>query len=297
MAVAATGFFDGVHLGHREVIKTLVSAAHRRSDESLVVTFWPHPRAVLQKDAAGLRLLTSLEDKKKMLEDLGVDRVEVLPFTKEFGRLTTSAYLKEVLKERFGAGSLVLGYDNSIGSDLLTPERTAGEASALGLDVLVVPPVIGGDGEAVSSTRIRWAVASGGVEYASEMLGWNYSLKGAVVSGNRIGRTIGFPTANMQLYEPRLMVPAAGVYSVQVYVDGVRYQGMTNIGVRPTVGENGNLTIETHIFGFDEDIYGLDIRICFLRRIREERRFASLGELAAQLCRDREACLSQSADF
>jgi len=294
MAVSvATGFFDGVHTGHRLVVDTLVSLARSRGEESVVVTFWPHPRAVLRQDADSLKLLTSLEDKTAMLRGLGVDRVEVVPFSREFGALSTGDYLSEVLQGKFGAAAIVLGYDNSIGSDLLSPADTAGIASQLGMEAIVCEPLGGPSGPAVSSTSIRRFLSEGNILDAKAMLGWDYSLKGVVVPGNRIGRTIGFPTANMQLYEPRLLVPANGVYLVGVEVDGAFYHGLTNIGVRPTVGDGCGTTIETHILGFDDDIYGLDIRISFLRRIREERRFGSLSELAAQLSRDREKALAE----
>lgn len=290
MAVSvATGFFDGVHLGHRLVLARLVELARARGEESVVVTLWPHPRAVLQQGADSLRLLTSLQDKTAMIRSLGVDRVEVLPFSRDFGALSTEAYLRDVLQGQIGAGALVLGYDNRIGADLLSPAQTADIAARLGLEVQLCDsvPAPGGD-FAVSSTAVRRSLSEGRIEEARAMLGWDYSLEGAVVTGNRIGRTLGFPTANMQLYEPRLLVPEGGVYFVQVEVEGKSYFGMTNIGVRPTVDDGGGLTIETHILDFDEDIYGLDIRIRFLHRIREEHRFESLPALVAQLERDRE---------
>ncbi|MBO4447619.1 MAG: riboflavin biosynthesis protein RibF [Bacteroidales bacterium] len=291
MAIAvATGFFDGVHRGHRQVIRTLVQTAHGRGDESLVLTFWPHPRVLLQKDAASLRLLTSQAEKVAMLKSLGVDRVEVLEFTREFAALDTRSYLSSVVRDGFGADTIVLGYDNSIGSDMLPPEQSAAIARSLGMDVLVVPPCLDSGEFPVSSTRIRAALSDGRVDEASGMLGWDYSLGGVVVSGNRIGRTIGFPTANMQLSEPRLQVPANGVYLVRVALGGRTFYGMTNIGVRPTVGKGGGLTIETNIFDFDEDIYGMDLQVCFLRRMREEIHFSSLQELAAQLDEDKKAC-------
>ncbi len=288
MAVSvATGFFDGVHLGHRLVLARLVSLARERGEESVVVTLWPHPRAVLQQEADTLSLLTSLEDKTAMIRALGVDRVEVLPFSREFGALSTEAYLRE-LQARFGAAALVLGYDNRIGADLLPPGETAELAAALGMDVRLCDSVPApGGARAVSSTAIRRCLSEGRIGEARAMLGWDYTLKGAVVAGNRIGRTLGFPTANMQLYEPRLLVPANGVYLVRVEVAGGQYFGMTNIGVRPTIGDGRGVTVETHILDFDEDIYGLDIRIRFLERIREERRFDSLDALSAQLGRDR----------
>ena len=288
VAVVTTGFFDGVHLGHRHVIETVVSSARERGEEAIVVTFWPHPRTVLQQDARDFRLLTSLEEKKALLSACGIDRVEVLPFTREFAALKADEYLS-LLRERFGASLIVMGYDNRIGSD----RRTASDLASADtkVPVLVSEPLFL-HAEAISSTRIRKALEAGVVESAQAMLGYSYGLYGVVVAGNRMGRTIGFPTANMQLYEPLKLVPANGVYAAEVEVLGRTFRGMTNIGIRPTVGGNSR-TIETHILDFDEDIYGLPLRIRFLRRIRDERKFPSLAALREQLLLDREACRCQ----
>lgn len=291
--VIATGFFDGVHLGHRLVISQLVDQARARGDESMVVTFWPHPRNVLQKDARVLRLLTSLDEKKSLLRDLGVDHVEIVPFTKEFSTLSTREYFRDVIIGRFGGKAILLGYDNRVGGDNQTPEAIEAIAVEEGLDVIRTESVAAGQ-DAISSTRIRAAVASGDVESAARMLGRGYSLYGVVVAGNQLGRTIGFPTANMQLYEPLKLVPANGVYEVDVEAVGRTFKGMCNIGVRPTVGSGGAVTIETNIFGLEEDIYGLDIRVTFRRRIREERKFGSIFELKAQLEQDKATIMGLS---
>ena len=288
--VVATGFFDGVHVGHRLVIRQLVEAAAVRGDESMVITFWPHPRNVLQKEARSLRLLTTLQEKKRMLQELGVDHVEVLPFTKDFSAMTTQEYLR-MLMERFGAKTILLGYDNRVGSDAMDSDQVAGTAGDLGLEVIRTAMVPSEQGYAVSSTKIRNLLEAGDVQGAASMLGYEYSLHGVVVAGNRVGRTLGFPTANMQLYEPLKLVPGNGVYFVKVETVGKSLLGMCNIGHRPTVSAGNARTIETNIFGFDEDIYGLDIRITFLRKIRDEVRFSSLDELKAQLSRDRDSCL------
>ena len=307
VAVVTTGFFDGVHLGHRHVLKALVSAARERGEEAIVVSFWPHPRAVLQQDAREFRLLSSLEEKKALLLEAGVDRVEVLPFTRDFAALTAGEYL-ELLRERFGASLVVMGYDNRIGSDRLT----AGEISArwssnpsslrssfLPTSLRAVGPLpftwpraaTGPNDQrpSISSTQIRKALEAGDVVLANEMLGYGYGLYGVVVAGNRMGRTIGFPTANMQLYEPLKLVPGNGVYAVEVEVTGRRFKGMCNVGLRPTVGGTVR-TIETHILDFDEDIYGLPLRLRFVRRIRDERKFPSLEALRAQLLQDALDC-------
>ena len=280
--VVATGFFDGVHVGHRLVIGQLVAAAAARGDESMVVTFWPHPRNVLQKEARSLRLLTTLAEKKQMLLDMGVDRVEVLDFTRDFSRMTTEEYLL-MLKERFGAKTVLIGYDNRMGCDAKDADQVAQTAAQLGLETLRTQMVPSQHGYAVSSTKIRQKLEEGDVQAASAMLGYDYSLLGVVVAGNRIGRTIGFPTANMQLYEPLKLVPGNGVYFVRVNTLGQEWYGMCNVGCRPTVGQGNTRTIETHILGFDEDIYGLDIKVTFLRKIRDEIKFASLTDLKKQL--------------
>ena len=289
--VIATGFFDGVHLGHRFVIERLVQAARDRGDESMVVTFWPHPRNVLQDDARNLRLLTSLQEKKEILKGLGVDRVEVLPFTKAFSRLTTEEYFKEYVIGRFGGKAVLIGYDNRVGSDMLSPDEIGKVAADAGLDVIKTDSISVPGGIVVSSTKIREALSSGDVESAAGMLGYQYSLFGVVVAGNHLGRTIGFPTANMRLYEPLKLLPGNGVYSVEVESLGRRFRGMCNIGTRPTVNAGKDTTVETNIFDFDEDIYGLDLNVTFLKKIRDERRFPSLEALKAQLILDRQACL------
>ena len=327
-----------------------------RGTQSLIVTFWPHPRNVLQNEARDFRLLTSMQEKKDLLLEMGVDRVEVLDFTRAFSTMTMRDYIRQVLVGRFGAKCLVLGYDNRMGCDCRNTGELADIAREEGLDVVRVGVVKSGRLErrdantgSISSTRIRNALAEGRVEDAASMLGRPYSLHGVVVAGNRLGRTIGFPTANMQLYEPLKVIPAPGVYSVYVDIPSVvsaperlhitpermstgpegsanehlsfhdnvgcasekqmnllssrlarhffasehpfgdsSFLGMCNIGYRPTLGAFNALTIETHILDFDEDIYGLDIHIHFLKRIREERKFDSLSALSAQLEADRE---------
>ena len=287
-----------------------------------MVTFWPHPRTVLQQDARDFRLLTSLEEKKALLAAAGIDRTEVLPFTREFASLKADEYLS-LLQSRYGASLIVMGYDNRIGSDKVTareicssPAVASRPLPAVGwappsypaeggqrpgnhispLPVVAVDPCHserspkGGVEESpISSTRIRKALEEGDIEAANGMLGYEYGLHGVVVAGNRMGRTIGFPTANMQLYEPLKLVPQNGVYAVNVEVTGNLFKGMCNIGTRPTVGGTAR-TIETHILGFNEDIYGLPLRIRFLRRIRDERKFPSLDALRAQLEQDALNC-------
>ena len=290
--IATTGFFDGVHTGHRLVIERLVSLARQRGDESLVVTFWPHPRAVLQDGARELRLLTTLEEKKAMLAALGVDRVEVLDFSRSFAALTAEQYLRDILRTRLGVTTLLVGYDNRLGSDCLTAPALVPLAQSIGIELIELPSLsfrAESRNLEVSSTKIRRALQEGRIEEATSMLGYGYSLTGVVVAGNRMGRTIGFPTANLRLYEPLKLIPARGVYVVEAEVLGKKYRGMTDIGTRPTVGGTFP-TIETHILDFDEDIYGLPLTITFLRRLRDEIHFPSLEALKDQLILDRAAC-------
>lgn len=283
MAVVATGFFDGVHIGHRKVIDTLVSSSRSRGEEAVVVTFARHPRAVLQQHARELRLLSSPDEKKAMLLSLGADRVEVLDFSPEFSKMKAEEYLCEVVGKRLGGTAVLLGYDNRLGSDCLTPELISPIAKSLGMDVVIVPAVdIDGSADVpVSSTKIRHTLAAGEVEKANGMLGYEYFLHGVVVPGKQLGRVIGFPTANMQMYEPLKLVPGRGVYLTEVLTTGRRFYGMTNVGD----------IVETHIFGFNEDIYGMDITIQFKKRLRDERRFLSIDELKSQLICDEDICL------
>ena len=288
MVVAATGFFDGVHGGHRAVLDSLLKIAAEKQMESAVITFWPHPRTVLQQDAHTLRLLNSLEEKKQRVLSLGIDNFHVVNFSREFSKLSTKEFMEEYLIKKFNVSTLVIGYDHRLGnSSLQTQEEMREIAASLGIETIRVEEVHLGE-KMVSSTKIRVALLDGDVKGASELLGYKYLLHGVVVSGKQLGRTIGFPTANMELYEPLKMVPANGVYLVDVHVLGRDYKGICNIGNRPTVGENQSRTIETHILNFDEDIYGLEMSIEFVAKIRDERKFASMDQLKEQITKDKE---------
>lgn len=286
MVVAATGFFDGVHAGHRAVLQVLKDTARERGEESAVITFWPHPRNVLQQDAPSFRLLNSVDEKRELIRSFGIDQFHVIPFTKDFSQLDTVDFMRDYLQERYHVDTLIIGYDHRLGrSSTASREELAAIASSVGLRTRIVEEVHCGERK-VSSTAIRRLLTGGDVRGAGQMLGYRYSLFGVVVSGNMLGRTMGFPTANMQLYEPLKLVPADGVYAVTVDVLGQRRQGMCNIGTRPTVDMGNARTIETNIFDFNEDIYGLDIRISFVDRIRDEHRFPSVDELSRQMTKD-----------
>lgn len=281
MAVVATGFFDGVHLGHREVIKTLVSSARKKGEEALVVTFDAHPRTVLQQDAGKLRLLTTPQERERLLLFLGVDRVETIPFSKQFASMDAESYIRNVLMDKFKATSIILGYDNRLGSDMLGVKEIGNLCAELGLKMEEVAPYVMPDGTTVSSTRIRNSLSDGMVDYANDMLGYRYMLTGVVVSGKQIGRTIGFPTANTLPSAPLKLVPERGVYLTEVDVLGGHFYGMTNIGD----------IVETNIFDFDESIYGLELTLRFVSRIRDMRTMSGLDDLKSQLSADKSSAL------
>jgi riboflavin kinase / FMN adenylyltransferase len=273
-------------LGHREIINTLCDTARKEGKESAIISFWPHPRTVLQQDAYCLRLLNSLDEKRELITSLGVDRFYVIPFTKELSTLSAREFMKKYLAEKYGVSTLIVGYDHRMGrDDDGSPANIMDIAKSVGINSVKVEQVLLGD-KMVSSTKIRNIIVEGEVASAGQMLGYHYPLHGVVVMGNRLGRTMGFPTANMQLYEPLKVVPGNGVYKVEVEVLGVKKIGVCNVGNRPTVGADNSRTIETFILDFDEDIYGLDLTIRFVERIRSEKRFSSMDELKKQISLD-----------
>ena len=287
MVVAATGFFDGVHKGHRKVLSELCRVAAEEGKRSAVITFWPHPRNVLQQDASNLRLLNSLDEKEKLVKDLGVDDFITIPFSREFSKLSTKEFLETYLKERYNVSTLIIGYDHRLGNNVnQTQKEMMDTARSLGIGVVRVEEFLIDD-NIISSTKIRKLLEEGNIESANEFLGYNYELNGVVVSGQRLGRTIGFPTANKKLYNPLNALPGNGVYAVWAEVFGKKYMGMCNIGTRPTVADSSERTIETYILDFDEDIYGLDLKIKIVGKIRDEKKFTSLEMLKGQLERDK----------
>ena len=287
MVVAATGFFDGVHKGHRKVLSELCRVAADEGKESAVITFWPHPRNVLQQDACNLRLLNSLDEKERLVKDLGVDKFITIPFSREFSKLSTKEFLDIYLKQKYDVSTLIIGYDHRLGSNANQSQKEMMEtARSLGINVVRVEEFLIDD-NIISSTKVRNLLTVGDITSANDFLGYNYELNGVVVSGQRLGRTIGFPTANMKLYNPLKVVPGNGVYAVWAEVFGKSYMGMCNIGTRPTVADSNERTIETYILNFNEDIYGLDLKIKFVGKIRDEKKFTSLEMLKEQLEKDR----------
>lgn len=290
--VIATGFFDGIHKGHRVVLEEVKRYADKTGKRSAVISFWPHPRTILQQDAKYFRLLSTIDEKKELIEAIGIDEFHTIPFTKEFSKLTAGEFIKRYLKEEFGATALMIGYDHRLGSGAnQNQEEIIRICESVGIEAILGEKFML-DHRAVSSTVIRRSLEAGNIAEATDMLGYHYPMTGVVVAGNMMGRKLGFPTANMQLYEPLKLVPGDGVYAVWAYVNGRRYIGITNIGLRPTVTEGFIRTIETHILNFSEDIYGLPLTIEFVKKIRNEVHFDSVNELIEQIGRDKKIAQS-----
>ncbi len=284
-SVLTTGTFDGVHLGHHAILTYLVERAKEFDRCATVVTFDPHPREVL--GTRHVPILTTLDERAGVLETLGVDRFVVLPFTRDLSLLEPEAYVTEILLETVGMREIVIGYDHQFG------RNRGGDRSTLevlgkkhGFSVDVIPEQIV-TGVTVSSTQIRNALRQDGdVEGAVTLLGRPYSFAGTVVKGDQRGRQIGFPTANIRAEDPRKLIPKSGVYAVRVESAAGRLEGMMNIGRRPTFETDGTVHSEVHLFGFDGDLYGTLMRVHFVKRLRDERRFDGVDALVAQLHED-----------
>jgi len=288
---ATIGFFDGVHLGHRFVIEQLKKIAEQNNTSSLIITFGTHPRKVLQSDFQP-KLLNTLPEKLKLLNETAVDACAVLDFTPEMAQLSAYDFMKQVLKEQYNVGTLLIGYDHRFGNNRQeTLEHYAEYGKTLGIEVVLLECFSSDEMQNISSSEIRKALQNGQIERANAMLGYDYFFEGKVIDGFKIGRKIGFPTANLQLDEQEKLLPAVGVYAVKILADGKSYLGMLNIGNRPTL-ENGNaISIEAHIINFDKNIYNQTIEVAFLQKIRNEKKFDNVNELIEQLMKDREKVL------
>lgn len=283
--VATIGFFDGVHQGHQHLIDCVKRTARARGLDSVIITFPVHPRMVMQPGFQ-MPLLSTPAEKHRMIEAQGVDRIVELPFTLELSRYTAREFMAEVLQRRLQVDTLVIGYDHRFGhnrSEGFDDYRHYGEE--MGMHVLHADARVV-DGVTVSSSAIRRFLCGGEVTVAAHCLGYEYYLEGTVVDGFKVGRRLGFPTANLRVEEPGKLIPADGVYAVRVEVEGCTYAGMLNIGVRPTVDNGGERSVEVHILRFSGDIYGAHMRITFVQRIRNEQKFDGLEALVAQLRRD-----------
>ena len=287
--VATIGFFDGVHRGHRYLIDQMITVAKEANMESTVITFDRHPRQVLHSDYLP-QMLSTLEEKKALLKNTPADHIEILTFDEQLAALSAHDFMKQVLRERLNVCKLVIGYDNRFGHNRSEGfEDYVRYGQELGIEVIQAMPLSEPDKEAISSSYIRACLLVGNVWGANEALGYAYSLTGRVTEGFHEGRKIGFPTANLNTDGIGKLVPASGVYAVHVQLENEQHlrPAMMNIGTRPTY--DGQLqTLEVHIFDFDGDIYGQQLRVVFDRRIRNEMKFSSPQELAKQLEKDKE---------
>jgi riboflavin kinase/FMN adenylyltransferase len=285
-AVVTIGTFDGVHQGHRKIISGITELAKASGGESVILTFFPHPRMILHPEDQSLKLITTIAEKAGLLEQLGVDHLIITPFSRDFSNQTPQEYIENVLVKQIGTKKIIIGYDHRFGKD-----RSGGLEDlqrlgpVYGFEVKEIPEQDINE-VAVSSTRIRNALLASDIETANTFLGYPFFITGTVIRGDQIGRTIGYPTANIQPNETYKLIPGDGIFAVKLNIDGKLYKGMAYIGQRPTV--NGlTRNIEVNIFDFDREIYNQSIRMEFLNYIRGDVKFAGLDALKAQLAQDK----------
>jgi len=284
--IVTVGFFDGVHLGHRFLINQMKEVGERLHLSTAVITFPQHPRKVLQQDYQP-KLLNSFEEKLKHLEETGIDYCIVLDFTPELSRLSAQDFIHKILAKDLHVKTLLVGYDHRFGHDRADGiEQYVLYGRECGMEVIKANPYTE-ESLHVSSSEIRRLLDEGKVEDAAELLTYPYQIRGSIVAGFKVGRKLGFPTANIQVDEPFKIIPAIGVYAVWVYLKGKRYAGMLYIGNRPTLNNGENVTLEVNIFDFSDDIYNEEITVAFIRYVRGDIRFDSVESLKGQLEEDR----------
>lgn len=284
--IVTVGTFDGVHIGHQKIIDRINELARQSGSESVLLTFFPHPRLVLFPDDNELKLLSTLDERIERLEKSGIDHLIVHPFSVEFSRITAIQYVRDILVKELNVAKLVIGYDHHFGRNREgNLDQLKEMAPEYGFEVEEIPAQEIEDVN-VSSTKIRKALEEGDLCKANEYLGYRYTLSGEVFKGDKIGRSIGFPTANIKPKEEYKLVPGKGVYSVTASFEGKVFRAMANLGSRPTVSQSNRRILEVHLFGFDGDLYGKEITITFVDRIRDEIKFDSLDKLREQLEKD-----------
>lgn len=293
--VITTGVFDGVHLGHRMLLRRVNTEAAKDGVDAVAVTFDPHPRVILSCYPDRLRFLTDLEERTELLRETGIGHLVVIPFTAEFSRMTAHEFISSILCRHLGVSHLITGYDHHFGRHHEGDGNTIiGYAKRMGFRVTREEAYMV-DGEAVSSSLIRKALVEGSIQKAASMLGYDYFIRGRVVSGRKIGRGMGFPTANIATLFAYKLIPRSGVYAVEVIIEGdtERHIAMLNIGHRPTITDgNGIRTIEAHLIDFDGDLYGKEVTVTFRHRLRDEMKFESVDALSTRLTLDREMTIA-----
>jgi riboflavin kinase/FMN adenylyltransferase len=290
-AVVTIGTFDGVHIGHRKIISGIKELADSIGGETVILTFFPHPRMILHPEDESLKLITTITEKAQLMEQLGVDHLIITPFSRDFSNQTAEGYIRDVLINKIGTKKIVIGYDHRFGKD-----RQGGLDDLLklgpvyGFDVVEIPEQDINE-VAISSTRIRNALLSDKIDLANSYLGYPFFITGTVIRGDQLGRQLGYPTANIVVEEKYKLIPADGIFAVTVNVAGIEHKGMAYIGSRPTV--NGlTHNIEVNIFDFDQEIYNQPIRMEFHHYVRGDIKFSSLDELKVQLAKDKEDVLA-----
>ena len=288
--IVTIGTFDGVHLGHQKILKKLVELKNKNGGETLLFTFDPHPRKVLFPDQRDLKLITTTQEKCELLKQFGIDNVLVFPFTIEFSKMSAEDYISNIISETLKTKTLVIGYDHRFGSNregnIETLKKVSGNYN---FDLIEIPAQEINQLN-ISSTRIRKAIEEGEIEVANSFLGYSFFMSGIVIKGKQLGRTIGYPTANIELLDLDKIKPKTGVYAVNIIIDQIYFRGMLNVGYNPTTDSDRIQKIEVNIFDFNKDIYGKIIKIEFIKHLRNEVKFANLDELKEQLAKDKIAC-------
>jgi riboflavin kinase/FMN adenylyltransferase len=285
-AVVTIGTFDGVHTGHRLILDQLQQEARRINGETVIITFHPHPRKVVATGQPAIRLINTIDEKIELLDKNGIDHLVIVPFTDAFSQQSPEEYIEQFLVERFHPHTVIIGYDHRFGKDRKGDYKLLEAYSArFGFELKEIPAHLINN-NTVSSTRIREALLKGDVDAANELLGYQYFFEGKVVDGNKLGRELGYPTANLEVGSEEKLVPGLGIYAVYVEVDGRKLKGMMSIGVRPTIGGT-NRVIEVNIFEFNEDIYGKVMRVWVAKWLRAEEKFDGLEALKEQLGKDK----------
>lgn len=289
-SVVTTGTFDGVHLGHRVIIDRVNQIARKHDGESVMLTFHPHPRKVLFPETK-LQLLTTIEEKTELLKQAGIDHLVIVPFTRDFSRTTATEYVRDLLVDQLQVKKLIIGYDHQFGRNREGSLQNLQEcAPAYGFDVEEIPAQEI-DAVKISSTKIRRAIEDGDLATANKYLGYAYGLTGKVEKGKQLGRTLGYPTANINIENSQKLIPKNGVYAAQVQVEDKRFKAMVNIGVKPTVQNSDSRSLEAHLFEFKQELYEQNVRVSLVQRLRSEKKFTDMEALKNQLHLDKQQAL------